>query len=303
MKKIFRKEVVVGLLVILALCILIFGINFLKGVNLFKASNYYYAVYNNVEGLSQSAPVTLNGFKVGQVRELEYNFKHLGSVAVEMSLDKSLILPIGTTATITTDLLGTSSIALELPADSVAGKGIYSIGDTIPSRVSGGMMASITDKLMPAVNSIIPKVDSLLSNLTALTGNPALHQSISNLDETTAQINRLIANLNATTAALRPITANINSLTGHVDSISSDFAQVSHRMRDIPVDSIAADIQVTITNLKTITAELSNPNSSLGKLTSDPDLYNNLNATVQSLDSLFIDIKKNPKRYINIKVF
>lgn len=303
MKKIFRKEVVVGFLVILALCILIFGINFLKGVNLFKASNYYYAVYKNVEGLSQSAPVTLNGFKVGQVRELNYNYSNLGSVAVEMSLDKSLTLPVGTTAALTTDLLGTSSIALELPADSVAATGTYTIGDTIPSRINGGMMTSITEKLMPAVGSIMPKVDSLLSNLTALTGNPALHQSISRLDETTAQINRLIANLNATTAALRPVTANINSMTSHVDSISSDFAQVSHRMRDIPVDSIASELQATITNLKTITAELSNPNSSIGKLTSDPELYNNINATVQSLDSLFTDIKKNPKRYINIKVF
>ncbi len=303
MKKIFRKEVVVGFLVILALCILIFGINFLKGINLFKASNYYYAVYNNVEGLSQSAPVTLNGFKVGQVRELNYNYTNLGSVAVEMSLDKSLVLPIGTTATLTTDLLGTSSIALQLPPDSVAVNGTYAVGDTIPSLVNGGMMASISEKLMPAISSIMPKVDSLLSNLTALTGNPALHQSISRLDETTAQINRLIANLNATTAALRPVTNNINSITSHVDSISGDFAQVSHRMRDIPVDSIASELQATITNLKILTAELSNPDSSIGKLTSDPELYNNINATVQSLDSLFVDIKKNPKRYINIKVF
>ena len=106
MNKILRKEVIIGFSVIVALLILFFGINFLKGVNLFKAANYYYAVYDNVEGLAQSAPVTLNGFKVGIVRNISYEYSRPGNVTVEMSLDKSLKLPQGTEAMLSSDLLG-----------------------------------------------------------------------------------------------------------------------------------------------------------------------------------------------------
>ena len=110
MKQIFRREVMIGLLVILALVLLYFGINFLKGVNIFKAANYYYASYNNVEGLAVSAPVTLNGYKIGLVRSISYDYNRPGNVIVEMSVDKSLRLPKGSTASLGSDLLGTASI-------------------------------------------------------------------------------------------------------------------------------------------------------------------------------------------------
>ncbi len=300
MKSILRKEVIIGLLVIVAMLILFFGINFLKGVNLFKAANYYYSVYNNVEGLAQSAPVTLNGYKVGIVRSINYDFSRPGNVIVEMSLDKSLKLPKGTEAVLGADLLGTASIALTLGTDASA---LYAVGDTIPGKVKASMMAGIADNLMPAVNTILPKIDSLLINLNALTGNPALHQSITRLDDITTQLNATMRSLNAATANLQPITGNIRSITENVDTITGDLAQVSGRLRDVPVDSIALEIQATMANLRQLSERLNNPESSIGKLTDDSALYDNINATIISLDSLFIDIKKNPKRYINVKVF
>lgn len=144
MKSILRKEVIIGLLVIVAMLILFFGINFLKGVNLFKAANYYYSVYNNVEGLAQSAPVNLNGFKVGIVRSIQYDYNHPGNVIVEMSLDKSLKLPTGTKATLSADLLGTASITLEL-ANSPT---FYNVGDTVPGAVKPSMMAGLSENLI-----------------------------------------------------------------------------------------------------------------------------------------------------------
>lgn len=114
MKKRFSKELIIGGLVLLALLILVFGINYLKGVNMFKPSNYYFATYTDVAGLAQSAPVTVNGFKVGLVREISYEYDNPGHIKVEMSLDRHLKLPRGTKAMLTTDMLGTSSIALEM---------------------------------------------------------------------------------------------------------------------------------------------------------------------------------------------
>ncbi len=300
MNKILRKEVIIGFSVIVALLILFFGINFLKGVNLFKAANYYYAVYDNVEGLAQSAPVTLNGFKVGIVRNISYEYSRPGNVTVEMSLDKSLKLPQGTEAMLSSDLLGTASIAIKLGNDRSS---LYNVGDTIPGIVKAGMMEGISQNLMPAVNSILPKIDSLLTNLNALTANPALHASVTRLDAITTELHATMRSLNAVTANLTPITGNIRSITQNVDTITGDLAQVSGRLREVPVDSIALEIQATMANLRQLSESLNNPDSSIGKLTNDPALYDNINATITSLDSLFVDIKKNPKRYINIKVF
>ena len=293
MKSILRKEVIIGLIVIVAMLILFFGINFLKGVNLFKASNYYYAVYGNVEGLAQSAPVTINGFKVGIVRDIKYDYSNPGHVIVEMSVDKSLRVPVGSEAVLASDLLGTASIALKLVP---AGAGFHNVGDTLVSKVNAGMMANISDNLMPAVNAMIPKLDSLFTSLNAIAANPALHQSINRLDDITAELNGTLRALRAATASLGPITTDIKSITGNVDTMTGDLAVVSGRLREAPIDSIAVDLSATMANLKQLT-------ESLSKLTSDPALYDNLNATITSLDSLFVDIKRNPKRYISIKVF
>lgn len=300
MKSILRKEVIIGLIVIVAMLILFFGINFLKGVNLFKASNYYYAVYGNVEGLAQSAPVTINGFKVGIVRDIKYDYSNPGHVIVEMSVDKSLRVPVGSEAVLASDLLGTASIALKLVP---AGAGFHNVGDTLVSKVNAGMMASISDNLMPAVNAMIPKLDSLFASLNAIAANPALHQSINRLDDITAELNGTLRALRAATASLGPITTDIKSITGNVDTMTGDLAVVSGRLREAPIDSIAVDLSATMANLKQLTESLNNPDGSVGKLTSDPALYDNLNATITSLDSLFVDIKRNPKRYISIKVF
>ncbi|MBO4941996.1 MAG: MCE family protein [Muribaculaceae bacterium] len=300
MKQIFRREVMIGLLVILALVLLYFGINFLKGVNIFKAANYYYASYNNVEGLAVSAPVTLNGYKIGLVRSISYDYNRPGNVIVEMSVDKSLRLPKGSTASLGSDLLGTASISLKLgnPAE-----GMYAIGDTIPGQLNAGMMAALSENLLPAVNAIVPKVDTLLTSLNTLVADPALATSLKRLDGITAELNATLRSLNKATSSLGPVVDNVKNITSNVDTMTGDLTAVTGRLREAPIDSIANNIQATIANLNELTAQLNNRDSSVGKLLNDPALYDNLNATVASLDSLFVDIKRNPKRYISIKVF
>ena len=96
---------------------------------------------------------------------------------------------------------------------------------------------------------------------------------------------------------------DVKNITANVDSITGDLAVTSAALREVPIDSILTDLQATIANLHDLTEQLNDPNSTVGKLTHDPALYDNINSTVASLDSLFVDIKKNPKRYINIKVF
>ena len=294
-----KKEILVGLTVALALVLLFVGINFLKGVNVFKAANYYYATYTDVAGLSTSAPVTINGFKVGQVRSVEYQYDNPGHVVVEFSVDKALRIPQGSQAVITTDLLGTATIALRMGADRSA---FYSVGDTVATGVDAGLMSAVSNDVMPAVSAIIPKIDSLITGLNTLVSDPALSASGRRMDNITADLGASVQSLRTVMAAMEPISRNVTSITANVDTISGNLSTVSGELAAAPVDSIMGELNRTVANLEQLTAALNNPDSSIGRLTSDPELYNNINSTVMSLDSLFVDIKRNPKRYISIKL-
>lgn len=298
MKKIFRKELLIGLIVIIALAVLIVGIDFLKGVNVFKASNYYYVTYDNVQGLAQSAPVTVNGFKVGLVRDITYEYDNPGHVLVELSLDRNLRVPQGSKALLATDLLGTASIDLRLaPADK-----FHEIGDKLIGEVPKGMMDNVSQELLPSVAGILPKVDTLLTSINAVVSHPAVMASVQRLDAMTANLERTTRQLNTLMATLPPITDDIKQITGNFSQVSGDMTEVSASLRQVPLDSLAANLQVITANLRTMSDQLNSPNSTLGLLMNDPKLYQNLNSTVSSLDSLFVDIKRNPKRYISIKL-
>lgn len=298
MKKIFRKELLIGLIVIIALGALFVGIDFLKGVNIFKAANYYYVSYDNVMGLTQSAPVTVNGFKVGLVREISYEYDNPGHVLVELSLDKALRVPRGSKAVLTTDLLGTASVALELAPQG----DFHAVGGRLTGVVPKGMMDNVSQELLPSLAGILPKVDSLLSSINAVVSHPALMASVERLDAMTRNLEQTTARINALSATLPPITTDIKAITGNFATTSDDIAHISADLRRVPVDSLADNLAAVTANLRELTAQLGNPNSTLGLLMHDPALYRNLNTTVSSLDSLFVDIKRNPKRYISIKL-
>lgn len=298
MKNIFRKEVLIGLIVLIAMAVLFVGIDFLKGINVFKAANYYYVSYDNVLGLAQSAPVTVNGFKVGLVRDISYEYDNPGHVLVELSLDRNLRVPKGSKAVLTTDLLGTASVALQLTND----KENYPVGSKLEGVVPKGMMDNVSENLLPGVAAILPKVDTLLTSINTLVSHPALVASVQRLDAMTANLEKSTRRLNALLATMPPITADIKNITGNFNNVSADMAQISSTVREMPLDSLADNLAAISANMRQLTEQLNDPNSSLGLLMNDPKLYNNLNNTVSSLDSLFVDIKRNPKRYISIKL-
>lgn len=298
MKKIFRREIQIGLSALCALAILFFGIDFLKGINLFHASNYYFATYNNVNGLAISAPVTVNGFKVGQVRTIEYQYDNPGTVKVELSLDGELKLPEGSRALLTTDMLGTASIALEL----ANGTNYIPVGSKIDGGQAAGLMDGITNDIMPAIAAIAPKVDTLLTTTNRLLSDPALAASIQRMDAITANLQTSSTYLNRTVAQMPAIAGDVKAITGNFTGTSEQLLTFSNTMNRLPMDSLASQIQITTANLRMLTEQLNDRNSTLGLLMNDPALYNNLNSTVRSLDSLFVDIKAHPKRYISIKL-
>ena len=307
MNKLFSREVKIGASVLIALLALVFGINYLKGVNIFKASNYYYASYTNVAGLAQSAPVTLNGYKVGLVREVAYEYDNPGHVRVELSLDRQLRLPEGTSAAIVTDMLGTSTIELRMGTSP----NYMEVGQKLNAIEGGGLMDKVSTELMPTVMQIAPHIDSLVVALTAIAADPALTSSVkrldvimANLEKSTTQLDRAMSTMPAIMGNANTTMANVSEISANISQVSKALAVLSEDLKNMPLDSTLTHINNITAHLDEATEQLNSSNSSLGLLLNDPGLYNNLNNSAAYLDSILIDLKKQPKRYIpSIKIF
>lgn len=299
MKKILSKEFWIGFSVIVAVLILVFGIDYLKGINLFRPTHYYLAYYENVDELTVSSPVLINGFKVGQVREINFNYKHPGKIEVVMALDKKLELPEGTVANLGSTLLSGARIELAIGHSDK----MLPIGSEVATDSKAGIMSAVTDGLMPAITGIMPKVDSLLYNLNQIAGNPALMQSINRLDGISADLLSTTHGLNTMmTKQVPAIASNAARATQGLDTIVSNLGALSYQLKSLPLDATVDNVNALTANLSDFSRQLTDKNSTLGLLTSDPELYNRLNQVSADIDSLIVDIKKNPKRYISIKL-
>ena len=296
--KIFKKEVIIGLCAILAIVVLVFGIDFLKGINLFKPANYYYVSYTDVSGLSVSAPVTINGFKVGQVREIEYEYDNPGHILVQLSLNKDLRIPRGTEAIIRNDLLGTATIHLEMPEHNE----MHEVGEHIIGVTEKSMLSSVGEKVMPSIDNILPRIDSLLISLNRIAGSEALMASINRLDGITSNLESTMRSISASMGTLPSTMNNVNAASAYIDSLTNNLASLSTELKQLPIKSMVDNLNATTTDLRQLSADLNSNNGTLGMLLHDPALYENLNSAIESIDSLINDIKANPKRYISIKL-
>ncbi|MCH5233102.1 MAG: MCE family protein [Muribaculaceae bacterium] len=299
MKKIFTKEVIIGTCVVVALVILVVGIEFLKGINVFKPAHFYVAQYDNVADLEIAAPVTIDGYKVGQVRDIEFDYENLGKVKVYLALNKKLRIPVDSKAVIGSTLLSGSYVEIVLGES----KEYLPIDGEIPSGTIPDLMSSISNDVLPSVSSIMPKVDSLLSTVNNLASDPALLASIQNLEVITRNMSAASGNLSLMMQRDLPtIIKNADVAVVNIDSLTNNLALLSSELNKLPLDQTMDNVNQLTRNLASFSESLNNPNSTLGELTRDSELYERLNRLTSDIDSLIIDIKNNPKRYISIKL-
>lgn len=304
-----KKNVLIGLTVVVSICILYWGIEYLKGINLLKPANFYYAKFEKVNGLTVASPVTVNGFKVGQVREITYDYD-TNQISVELSFEKGLKIPDGSTITFSNELLGAAALQLNLGAS----KTYMEVGSVIPTQMQGGLMDKVGNDMMPALVSILPKVDSIVGSVNQILANPAIAASVTRCDAITrelaassAQLTELMASLNKAIPGMvhnaNGALANANALTGDLRTTTGNLNTITSNLKELPLDTTLNRINATLANVQRLTAKLNNENSSLGMLLNDKKLYQNATSTVASLDSLLQDVKKHPKKYVTIKVF
>ena len=285
--------------VIIAALVLFFGIEFLKGINIFRPANYYYAYYSNVDGLAVASPVQVNGYKVGQVREIIYDYADPGKIKVMLAMDKKLSIPADSYAEMGQTMLSGAYINLKIGKSAKK----LAVGEEIPSGTSNGMMESISNEIMPAISQIMPKIDSLLSNLNTLVADPALLQSIQRLDGITANVLGVTEGLSNTMSRDVPLVVrDARSITHQIDSVSANLLALSKTLKQLPIATTMANVNDITANLSNFATKLNSSTSTLGRLTNDDELYHRLNQVSADIDSLIVDIKRNPKRYISIKL-
>lgn len=299
MKKLATKELVIGISVICAIVILIFGIEYLKGINLFNPANFYYVSYDNVSGLEVSAPVSIDGYKVGQVRSITYDYDHPGKIKVQLSVNKKLHVPEDSYAVLASTLMSGGYIDIKMGKST----NMLPVGSEIQSKDVPGLMDALSNNVMPAVNTILPRIDSLLYNLNLLVSDPALTQSVRRLDGITDNVLLATRGLNATMSKDVPaVMRNARSVTVKIDTVCANLIALSEQLKQLPINSTMENVNDISANLLRFSNQLNDKNSTLGQLTNDAELYDRLNRVTADIDSLIVDIKKNPKRYISIKL-
>ena len=294
--KYFTKEVQIALVAIAGVVVLFFGLQFLKGLSLLGNSNTYPVSFTDISGLSASSPVYANGYKVGAVKSIEYNYDGEGKIVAFVELDKEMMVPKGSHAEISSDFMGNVKMNLILSNHPLQH---LHAGDTIQGGQSNGLMEKAAT-MMPTIERMIPKLDSILTSLNTLLADPAIANSLHNVDNITA-------NLVTTTHDINSMTAQLNQqLPGMMDKtnrILDNAIGMSDKLNQIDVETTMAKVNATLSNVEKLTAQLNSDDSSLGLLMHDPGFYRNLTATMGSADSLLKDLRLHPKRYVHFSIF
>lgn len=296
-KKFFTREVKVGLMAAVAIFVLYFGLNFLKGINVFSSEGNYYGVYENIGGLVPSSPVYVKGFKVGQVDEIKYDFSKQKSFIVRISVSKDIKLPKGTIIELFDDgLMGGKAIQL-VYAPITASEAMYAPGDTIETNVSTGLMGKLSGDLLPKIQSISTQADSLIRSVRVLVESKDLKNSLSSIEHTTSDL------AESSTQLKRMMKNDVPHILSDVNSVTSDLKQISGNLKKVDFEATFASINHTIANLSLLSDKMNSSEGTIGLLLNNKDLYMNLSNTAASADKLMIDLQKNPKRYVHFSLF
>ena len=290
------KEIKIALVAIVGILILYFGINFLKGMNLFSTNNTYFITFDDIQGLGASTPIYADGYKVGTVDGLEYDYKENGPIKVKVDIIKDLRIPQGSKAEIVKDLMGNLQVNLLLannPRERVE------LGGIIPGAVNGGMMDKAAS-LVPVVEKMLPKLDSILTSVNALLADPALAASLHNVETITS-------NLTVSTRELNTLMAGLNKqvpgMIGKANGVLDNTNRLTANLASLDVQGTLNKVNQTLESAHQFTEKLNSNQGSLGLLMNDTKLYDNLTSTIGHADSLVIDLKAHPKRYVHFSVF
>lgn len=295
------KSILVALSFIAALLLFVWGFNFLKGKSILRNQYNFYVVYENSKGLLPGDLVTINGMQVGTVSSLKFHPSQDGSIVVAFTMNRDLDIPENTLVNLASSLTGSVSLELKL-GDS---QQLAESGDTLTSAYDNGTMGMITETLVPLKNSL----QTLLNSLNDLTANlnDLLNQNLKNdINKGVNNFASSMENINAITNDLQYLTdkedGKLTLVVNNLETITNDFSAVGDSLKRIDYAHLVSSLESCIAEFNTLLEGVNNGEGSAGRLVKEDSLYNNINATVETLQSLLEEIKANPKK-IKLSVF
>ena len=290
------KEFKIGFWVIVTIAVTFFGVNYLKGINIFNPTNYYFLKFDRINGLVETNDVNIKGYKVGLVKKIIYDYEHPDApVTVVLQVDDDLRIPVGTRAGLVSGLLGSPKIELFIDPMSTTSE-YYQKGDTIPSYIDNGIMDALSTELMPRIQSIIPQLDTLMVSLQVIAQNNAIEKSLSNIEVITT-------NLKGTSVSLNKLVDNdVPQLIGNANSMMAKFDKVGDNLSTVDFNKTMTELTQTLASVHSVADKVNKGNGTLGLLLNDSELYNKLGTTVTSANDLLLDLKANPNRYVHFSL-
>lgn len=302
----FSKEFKVGLLAIIAMVILYFGFNFLKGIDLFKDTRSYYALYENIDGLTVSNPVIINGLSVGRVSNIDILQEQGNIVVVEININSKLKITKGTVAhLINTDFLGSKAIELILNDSSTV---YFSDGDTLNSTVDEGITEFLKQNAAPVADNVGTTITRINAILESFQGNSAkINATLDNIQGITASLDhRMPLIQDKVIALLDSLNKNSQELSAVMTDLKpvlANVGQITDSLKTLELSATLDKTQLTLDNLNANLESLKAGEGTMGKLLHDDSLYIYLSNTARDLDRLLVDLEANPGRYVQFSVF
>lgn len=288
------RNALIGLAFIASLVMIYFGINFLKGMNVLKKQNQYYALFDDVSKLLISSPIYVKGYQIGLINKIEMVSDDPMRFSVGLNLSEDIRIPKGSHLEYGLDLFGASTVNLIMAKSDV----YLEKGDTLTGGKEAGLMDGVAT-VMPKADSILLRVDSLIYSLQKIVANPGWEQSIKGIGSTVEQLNNSSASLNRMIGSLE---RELPEISRNLTSVSSDLKEVSKELSEMDMASTFASIDETVNNLKLLTAKINSDDNSLGLLLNDTKLHDSLNVTIDMATKLLEDIRQNPDRYLTIRL-
>ncbi len=288
------REVKIGLTGIIALVVLFLIINFLQGSSLFSTQDTYYINFRNAKALAKSSPVYADGYNVGIVSNIHYDYDHPGSgVIVEISVEHGMRVPAGTVAVLDEAMLGGCTLNLLMGNSPVER---FAPGDTLPSEANNGLMARAAE-LLPKLEQTMAKVDTLLTTLNTVAGDPNIRAILSNTNELTANLGQTSRSLN------QLLEKDVPAMTQTFNQAGQNVVALTDSLRQLDLAATLSKVNGVVSNVDQMTARLNSKDNNVGLLLNDTTLYGNLTRTTLDAARLLEDLKAHPKRYVHFSVF
>ena len=288
------REVKIGLTGIIALVVLYLIITFLQGANLFSTQDTYYINFRNAKALAKSSPVYADGYNVGIVSNIRYDYDRPGSgVIVEISVEHGMRVPAGTVAVLDEAMLGGCTLNLRMGNSPLER---FSPGDTIPSQANNGLMARAAE-LMPKLEQTMAKVDTLLTTLNTVVGDSNIQAILVNARQLTASLGQSSRDLN------HLLENEVPTMTRTFNHAGENVVALTDSLKQLNLSATMAKVDGVMDDVRQMTTQLNSKDNNIGLLLNDTTLYGNLNRTTQGAANLLEDLKANPKRYVHFSVF